>query len=130
MHQIEQQSYLMLIGISKLRSKVSSRSHINVTNTEDGPSIPSLSSGLLRVRFFDPGAIPIGLSDSLRRSAIEPTTGLGSPTTLTRPMVSPTGTFSTTKNVSEEAPFSKKQRLSWRPRNDGFLVKWAEQGLI
>lgn len=100
-------AYLMLMGITKPGSKVPNFSQIKLTNTDEGPSIPSLSKGLFRVRFLDPLAMSMGLSASLSRRAMDPTTGRGSPTNRTRPIISPTGRSSGTKKVSEDAPFSK-----------------------
>ncbi|KAK3917282.1 Neuroepithelial cell-transforming gene 1 protein [Frankliniella fusca] len=53
--------------------------------TDAGPSMPSLSSLLMRVRFLLPGDTRTGLSVSCSRSAMSPWGSLGSPSTDSTP---------------------------------------------
>lgn len=87
-------------------SSVPKRSQIKLTNTDDGPLTPSLSSIRFKVKFFVPGGISTGLSRSFRRKVIDPP-GRGSPCTCTSPIVEPICRDSDTKNVSEEEPVSR-----------------------
>lgn len=87
-------------------SRVPNLSQIKLTNTDEGPSIPSLSSFRLSVKFFVPGVISTGLSCSLSLSAMDPA-GRGSPWILISPIVEPTLNDSETKKVSDEAPVSR-----------------------
>lgn len=92
-------------------SKVCFLSQMTLMRTLAGPSMPSLSRGLMRVRFLEYGENVTGLSCSCRLSSMSPCE-LGSPSTPRIPTVSPTGRSSLTKRFAAVAPFSRKHRVS------------------
>lgn len=74
------------------------------TYTDAGPSKPSLSSGLLRIIFFDRGAIVTGESFSRRDSDISL---FGSPFMLSTPSTDPTEASSLARKFSEDPPSAR-----------------------